>query len=203
MTRGHDEVTTGAGARAVYSPTARALHWITAAAVFVMVPVGLAMTYRGNALDIWDGVTDALYSTHKLTGFLLLWLGIGRLLYRLVHGAPPDEPTLEWWQKAASHIVHWALYGLLVIVPLLGWIGISLFPALTIFNLFDLPALAAPNEEAAKRVLAVHGWLAILLALLACGHIGAALSHHFIRKDGVLRRMLPGLGLRSPFGRQR
>lgn len=193
MTQGHDPVTTGAGRGAVYSPAARALHWITVAAVFVMIPLGLTMTYRGNTLDIWDGVTDALYSTHKLLGFLVLWLSAGRLIYRLVHGAPPDEPTLEWWQKAASHLLHWVLYGLLLIVPLLGWIGISLFPALTVFNLFDLPALAAPNEEAAKKVLFVHGSLAILLALLACGHIGAALFHYFIRKDGVLRRMLPGL----------
>jgi cytochrome b561 len=192
MTQRHDEVTTDAG-RVVYSPVARSLHWLTAAAAFVMVPLGLAMTYRGNTLDIWDGLTDALYSTHKLLGFLVLWLSVGRLIYRLVHGAPPDEPTLEWWQKAASHLVHWALYGLLLVVPLFGWIGISLFPSLTVFSLFDLPALAAPNEEAAKRVLFIHGWLAILLALLVCGHIAAALFHYFIRKDGVLRRMLPGL----------
>ncbi|RXT48015.1 hypothetical protein B6S44_23300 [Bosea sp. Tri-44] len=192
MTQRHDEVTTGAG-RFAYSRGARTLHWITAAAVFVMVPLGFAMTYRGNTLDIWDGVTDALYSTHKLIGFLVLWLSAGRLIYRLLRGAPPDEPTLEWWQKAASHLVHWALYGLLLIVPLLGWIGITLFPSLTVFGLFDLPALAAPNEEVAKRVLFVHGWVAILLALLVCGHIAAALFHYFIRKDGVLRRMLPGL----------
>lgn len=196
MTQGHDPVTAGAGRAPVYSRTARLLHWLTVAAVFVMIPLGLAMTYRGNTLDIWDGVTDALYSSHKLIGFLVLWLSAGRLIYRLLHGAPPDEPTLEWWQKAGSHLVHWALYGLLLVVPLLGWIGVSLFPALTVFNLFDLPALAAPNEEAAKRVLFVHGWLAILLALLACGHIGAALFHYFIRKDGVLRRMLPGLSRR-------
>lgn len=193
MTQGHDPVTPGAGRAAVYSPTARMLHWITVAAVFVMIPLGLAMSYRGNTLDIWDGVTDALYSTHKSIGFLVLWLSAGRLIYRLVHGAPPDEPTLEWWQKAASHLLHWMLYGLLLIVPLLGWIGVSLFPSLTVFNLFDLPALAAPNEDLAKRVLSIHGWLAILLALLVCGHIGAALFHTFIRKDGVLRRMLPGL----------
>lgn len=193
MTQGHDPVTTDAGRNAVYSPMARTLHWITVAAVFVMIPLGLAMTYRGNTLDIWDGVTDALYSTHKLLGFLVLWLSAGRLTYRLLHGAPPDEPTLEWWQKAASHLVHWMLYGLLLIVPLLGWIGVSLFPSLMVFNLFELPALAAPNEDVAKRVLSVHGWLAILLALLVCAHIGAALFHYFVRKDGVLRRMLPGL----------
>lgn len=193
MTQGHDPVTTDAGRPPVYSATARTLHWLTVAAVFVMIPLGLAMTYRGNTLDIWDGLTDALYSSHKLIGFLVLWLSAGRLIYRLVHGAPPDEPTLEWWQKAGSHLVHWILYGLLLIVPLLGWIGVSLFPSLTVFNLFDLPSLTAPNEETAKRVLFVHGWLAIALALLVCAHIGAALFHYFIRKDGVLRRMLPGL----------
>ena len=177
----------------VYSTTARRFHWLTVAAVFVMIPLGLGMTYRGNTLDIWDGLTNGLYSAHKLLGFLVLWLTAGRLAYRLLHGAPPDEPTLEWWQKAGSHLVHWALYGLLLVVPLLGWIGVSLFPALTIFDLFNLPALAGPDEAAAKRVLALHGWLAILLALTIAGHIGAALYHYFIRRDGVLRRMLPGL----------
>jgi len=175
----------------VYSPVARTLHWITVAAVCVMIPVGLAMSYRGNVLNIWDGLTNGLYSAHKLTGFLLLWLMVGRLTYRLLHGAPPDEPTLAWWQKAASHLVHWLLYGLLIVVPLLGWIGVSLFPALTIFDLFDLPALAKPNEEAAKRVLDIHGKLALATGALALVHIGAALHHYLFLKDGVMRRMLP------------
>jgi len=186
-------MTRSAGQAAVYSPAARRFHWLTVAAVFVMIPLGLGMTYRGNTLDIWDGLTNALYSSHKLLGFLILWLSAGRLIYRLAKGAPPDEPTLEWWQKAASHLVHWALYGLLLAVPLLGWIGVSLYPSLTLFNLFDLPALAKPNEAAAARILDLHGWLAILLALAIAAHIGAALFHHFIRRDGVLRRMLPGL----------
>lgn len=177
----------------VYSQVARALHWITVAAVVVMIPVGLTMSYRGNVLNIWDGLTNGLYSAHKLTGFLLLWLMAGRLAYRLLHGAPPDEPTLAWWQKAASHLVHWLLYGLLLVVPLLGWIGVSLFPALTIFDLFDLPSLAKPNEEAAKRVLDIHGKLALATGALALIHIGAALHHYLILKDGVMRRMVPWL----------
>lgn len=193
MTRKHGPVTIDADAPPVYSAVARRLHWITAAAVLVMIPLGLGMAYRGNTLNLWDGLTNALYSSHKLIGFMVLWLSAGRLAYRLFHGAPPDEPTLEWWQKAGSHILHWALYGLLLAVPLLGWIGVSLYPSLTIFGLFDLPALARPSEGAAKRVLALHGWLAVALALAVAGHIGAALFHHVIRRDGVLRRMLPGL----------
>ncbi|AMJ60892.1 cytochrome b [Bosea sp. PAMC 26642] len=185
----HDPATTE-----IYSGTARHLHWVTAAAVFVMIPLGFAMTYRGNTLNIWDGVTDALFSTHKLIGFLLLWLIVGRFAYRLIHGAPKDEPTLLWWQKAASHLVHWLLYGLLLVVPALGWIGVSLYPSLGIFGLFNLPALVKPDQALAEAVLQVHGNLAILIALLVGGHIAAALYHHLIRKDGVLRRMLPGLG---------
>lgn len=193
MTQKHDPVTADADAAPVYSATARRLHWITAAAVLVMVPLGLGMAYRGNTLNVWDGLTNALYSSHKLIGFTVLWLTAGRLTYRLVKGAPPDEPTLEWWQKAGSHLVHWAMYGLLLMVPLMGWLGVSYFPSLTIFGLFDLPALVKPDEETAKRVLWLHGWLAILLAFCVSGHIGAALFHYFIRRDGVLRRMLPGL----------
>ncbi|KPF62567.1 hypothetical protein IP69_20470 [Bosea sp. AAP35] len=189
MTQAHDNP----GPATIYTAVARHLHWITAGAVLLMVPAGLAMTYRGNTLNIWDGLTDAMYSAHKLLGFLVLWLVVGRLAYRLINGAPPDEPTLLWWHKAASHLLHWLLYGLLLVVPLLGWIGISLYPSLKIFGLFELPAITSPNQDRAGTILEIHGTLAIVMALLACAHIGAALFHHLIRKDGVLRRMLPGL----------
>ncbi|KPH80296.1 hypothetical protein AE618_14510 [Bosea vaviloviae] len=180
-------------ASSAYSAAARHMHWVTAGAILIMVPLGLAMTYRGGTLNIWDGLTDALYSSHKLLGFLVLWLVAGRLTYRLLRGAPPDEPTLLWWHKAGSHLLHWLLYGLLLVVPVLGWVGVSLYPSLTVFGLFDLPALARPNQDLATSVLTVHGKLAIVMALLACAHAGAALYHHLIRRDGVLRRMLPGL----------
>ena len=63
----------------IYGAAARHMHWITAAAVIVMVPAGLAMTYRGDTLNIWDATTNAMYSAHKLFGFLVLWLVAGRL----------------------------------------------------------------------------------------------------------------------------
>ncbi|MFA6968316.1 cytochrome b [Bosea sp. (in: a-proteobacteria)] len=193
MMQEYDSGTGPQPASSAYSAAARHMHWVTAGAILIMVPLGLAMTYRGGTLNIWDGLTDALYSSHKLLGFLVLWLVAGRLTYRLLRGAPPDEPTLLWWHKAGSHLLHWLLYGLLLVVPLLGWVGVSLYPSLTVFGLFDLPALAKPNQDLATSVLTVHGKLAIVMALLACAHAGAALYHHLIRRDGVLRRMLPGL----------
>lgn len=174
-----------------YSAPARIFHWLTAIVVVIQLSLGLAMTYRGKALDIWDALTDSLYSAHKLLGFLTLWLVAGRLIYRLVHGAPPDEPGLSRLQALAAHLVHWLLYGLLLMLPLLGWLGVSLYPSLTLFGVVDLPALTTPDQELAEAILRIHGDLAIVVAGLAAAHIAAALHHHLIRKDGVLRRMLP------------
>lgn len=176
----------------VYSPAARHFHWWTVAFIAVQVPVGLYMVWRGEATK-FDDVTNQLYSAHKLTGFFILWLVLARLVYRLTHGAPPDEPTIEPWQKVASHLNHWSLYGLLVLIPILGWLGVSLYGATNVFGLFSLPSLAAKNTDAAATVFNLHKWAAYLLIAMAAVHIAAALFHHLVRGDGVLRRMLPGL----------
>jgi cytochrome b561 len=185
------------GATAVYSPAARGFHWVTVAFVFTLVALGVAMTYRGNELKIWDGLTNGLYSAHKLLGFSLLGIVVARLIYRLTQGAPKDEPSLEPWQKAASHATHWSLYGLLLAVPLLGWRGVSQYPALDIFGLFKLPAIAAANQPAAAVSFFWHGVLGKVMLALIVIHVGAALYHHFSRKDGVLHRMLPKLKARD------
>jgi cytochrome b561 len=176
-----------------YSGTARALHWATVALIAFQVPVGVYMAYRGNTLNVWDKLTGALYSGHKLFGVAILLLVLWRLAYRFTRGAPPDEPTLEPWQKLASHATHWGLYALLVAAPVAGYVGISLFPALDIFGLFKLPGLVAPNKAAAGTAFAVHGALALGLVLLIGMHVAAALFHYLVRKDNVLGRMIPRL----------
>lgn len=177
----------------LYGPTARFLHWLTVAVVVVMIPVGFLMSYRGKVLNLWDGTTNALYSGHKLAGLALLAIVLVRLANRLVRGAPADEPTLEPWQRVISHIVHWLIYLLLIVMPVLGWVGVSMFPALDVFGLFKLPALTAPNSDGAKLAFALHGLCAFALLGLIGMHVAAALFHHFVRKDNVLVRMLPGL----------
>lgn len=180
-------------ATSTYSRTARALHWITVVLVAVQVPVGVTMVYRGNTLNLWDKLTGALYSGHKLAGVVILGLVLWRLAYRFTRGAPADEPTLEPWQKLASHANHWGLYLLLVATPVAGYVGISLFPALDIFGLVKLPGLVAPDKAAAATAFAVHRALAIGLVLLIAMHVAAALYHYLVRKDNVLGRMIPRL----------
>ncbi|MDX2157502.1 MAG: cytochrome b/b6 domain-containing protein [Hyphomicrobiaceae bacterium] len=204
----------------VYSPAARAFHWITVAFVAVMIPVGLYMVQRGAATN-FDATTNTLYSAHKLAGFTLLWLVLARLLYRFTHGAPPDEPTLAWWQRAGSHLTHWGLYGLLIAMPIVGWLGVTLYGALGTFGGVSLPAIPAAEPlyavvssvasaagfeappvggdktKAAELVFKLHFWGAMLMLVALGAHIGAALLHHFVRGDSVLRRMLPGLRKRG------
>ena len=190
-------VETTSGAIEVYSSTARAYHWIVVALIAIQAPVGLYMVYRGGTLNIWDATTNNLYSTHKLVGVIILLFVLLRLGYRLTAGAPHPEPTLEPWQRSVSEIVHWAIYLLLLVVPILGYIGVSMYPALTIFGAFNLPAITGPDKPTAEAIFGWHGYAAFTLLGLVALHIGAAIYHNIIRKDNVLGRMLPG-ALRKP-----
>ena len=184
------------GREATYSSGARHFHWWTVALLAIQVPVGLYMVYRGKVTN-FDALTNTLYSSHKTLGLIILVLVIARLGYRLAHGAPADEPTIEWWQKAAAHLTHWSLYLLLILVPVVGWLGISLYGARDVFGLFSIPPLAMPDQAAAERVLMLHKYLAYLTVAAVGAHVGGALFHYFIRKDGVLMRMLPQAGRRD------
>jgi len=185
-----------AGRPLSYSQTARRFHWWTALLVAVQAPVGFAMVYRGPTLKIWDALTNTLYNSHKLVGITIFCLVLARLGYRLGKGAPADEPNLARWQQLAAHATHWGLYLLLLLVPMLGYLGISLYPALDVFGV-PLPAVSAPNQAAAARVFLLHWVGAVLILLLVAAHVGAALMHYFILKDGVLQRMWVAAGRRS------
>jgi cytochrome b561 len=180
--------TTSAGAQELsYSTVARRFHWWTVLLIAVQVPVGLFMVRYGAATDFAEP-TGKLYDVHKLIGLTILVLALARLGYRLAHGAPADEPTLEPWEKAVSHITHWAIYALLIVVPMLGWIAVSYYGPFEPFGV-KLPALAGQDDAKATQVFFAHMLAAYLLIVLIGMHVGAALFHYVIRKDGVLRRM--------------
>jgi cytochrome b561 len=94
-------------------------------------------------------------------------------------------------QRAIAHAVHVALYALLFAMPLVGWWATSAYGApISVFWLFELPPLVAKDEAVAERAFALHRALGIAMALLIAAHAGAALHHHFVKRDRVLRRML-------------
>jgi cytochrome b561 len=177
-----------ASAGPAYSVTARVLHWVVAALVLFMVPVGIIIANE------WGGpVQQPLYDLHKSVGMLLLPLVLARLLYRLTHPPMPLPADIPALQQFAAHATHWALYGLLIVQPVVGLIATSAYPApLPMFGLFELPPVWPENRPLSERLFALHRWMGIAIAVVATMHIGAALHHHFVRRDRVLMRMVTG-----------
>jgi cytochrome b561 len=181
-----------AAGEATYSVAARRFHWWVFALLAVQIPVGLFMVRYGAATNFAEP-TGKLYDGHKVLGLVILLLVIARLVYRLVNGAPPDEPTLQPWERIVSHATHWAIYALLIVVPLLGWLAISYYGPFAPFGI-KLPSLAAQDDARATQMFFVHMAAAYVLIVLLAMHVAAALQHYLIKKDGVLRRMLVRAG---------
>ena len=171
-----------------YPPLSKLLHWSVAITVLVQLPLGFSLVHVELGAR-----QDALFNFHKSLGVLIFVLMVGRLLNRVFAGAPSPEPTIAPWQRVVSSAVHGALYLLLIMQPIVGYLANSTFGASTpFFGLFAIPAAVAANEAWANRLFALHGWIGLILLLLVAAHVVAALQHYFIRKDGVLQRMLPG-----------
>jgi cytochrome b561 len=171
-----------------YTPVARGLHWITAIIVLANIPMGIVMVnVQGGPLQ------DLLFRLHESFGALLIPIIAYRLIYRLTHTPPPLPTEIPAIQRHAAEGLHWALYGLLIVEPILGWIttSSSRSPAL-VFWLFELPPIWPENRAFSEWIAEIHGMIGFIIGFLVCAHIGAALFHHFIRKDRVLMRMITG-----------
>jgi cytochrome b561 len=174
----------GRNAGAVYGPVARGFHWLMA--VLLLWQVGVALTMVRLSEDWYH----SLSFWHESTGVTLLVLVAARLVWRLFHPPPPlDVPPL---MRLGAHANHAGLYVLLFAIPIVGTLmndalGFPVQP----FGLFTLPHLIAPNQAFGFFLLALHFWLGMALLALFAIHLGAALFHHFVRRDGTLRRMLP------------
>jgi cytochrome b561 len=170
-----------------YRWPAKLFHWLTAAAVITAIVLGFSMVSAEPGPR-----QNQLYDLHRSFGALILVLTGARLLWRLYSPPPPLVPGMPAWQEKAATGLHRLLYVLLFAMPLLGWAGTSAFPAtITVFGLFELPPLLEPNRELSTILLGIHWRLGWVICVLLVGHIGAALYHHFIKKDDTLRRMLP------------
>jgi cytochrome b561 len=169
-----------------YGAPSKFFHWVLAFFVLCMLVLGYFMDDLSN--PILKGV---VYNAHKMTGVIILALVICRLVWVSINPKPQLSLETRWWELWAEHLVHWALYLSLLIMPLSGWIGSSAAgkaPKLWGYT-FSLPI--AKNASVINAAFWVHNTLFWVFAALICGHIGAAFYHHFIRKDQILKRMLP------------
>jgi len=173
-----------------YTGTARLLHWLIVALLIVQFIIAWTMPGLRRNTPL-----TTIIDLHFSFGMLILFVAIIRLIWRVTHREPEPEDGLPPWQVASARVMHWLLYLLLFVVPILGWINASWrgYPV-TLFGLFEMPALVAKRAPNWGFTGDLHGLLANYLLLALVGiHVAAALYHHFIRRDGVLRRMLPGV----------
>jgi cytochrome b561 len=178
----------GEGTVPGYTLTARILHWVTAVLVLTMIPIGIAMANAD-----FGKAQDTLYHLHRSVGVLLLPIVVIRVIWRFLHPPPPLPSDIPAIQQVAAHTTHWALYALLIVQPVIGWIATSAYRApILFFWLFEVPPIWPVDQPFSEAMFKVHRNLGIAIAFLACIHIGAALFHHFIRKDRVLMRMVSG-----------
>jgi cytochrome b561 len=174
--------------RAGYSGPSKTLHWLIVALLIAQFIIAWIMPDIGRNTPV-----TTLISLHFTFGIVILAVAVVRLLWRFVSAVPPQEPGVPEWQETLSQIVHWLLYALLLVVPLLGWINASWRGMPVVMFGLELPKLIATRAAGWQWTGDVHGLLAnyVMLALIGV-HVVGALYHHFIRHDGVLKRMLPG-----------
>ena len=173
---------------------AKLLHWLVALLVLGQLAVGLSMVWLVTDL----GAKFQLYQLHKSFGVLVLSLVLVRLVWRRLNATVPVLPEgLRPWERRAAVLTHRGFYVLLILLPITGWLVASASPLgipTVVFGLFTLPNPIGANAALESVMSVVHGSLAVLLVATLALHVGAALKHHFVLRDDVLTRMLPGGG---------
>lgn len=172
-----------------HHPTTVALHWLQAASIVAAFGIGLTM------VDLPMSPARLLrFNWHKWAGITALALAFVRVGWRIGHPPPPEVP-MPPWQARAARALHRDLYALALVVPLAGWAYSSAagFPVV-LFGVLPLPDFVPESRALAGVLKPVHKVLAALLGAAVLLHVGAALHHQFVRRDGLLSRMWFGRG---------
>jgi cytochrome b561 len=171
-----------------YSGAAKSLHWLVVALLIAQFIFAWTMPHIGR-----DTPVTTLISLHFTFGIIILAVAVIRLLGRLAEVDPAPEDGLPSWQITSARVMHWLLYVLLFVVPILGWMNASWRGMPIVMFGAELPALMAKRAPGWGWTGDVHSLLAEYGMLTLVGlHVLAGLYHYIVRRDRVLQRMLPG-----------
>jgi cytochrome b561 len=173
----------------VYRPAARAMHWLSALLVLTTIPAGVIMLQEGLSRPM----QNSLFMYHKNIGVFILLLVLARLAYRVANPPPPLPASVSAGQARIAGLVHGLLYLFLIIMAVSGYVRVVAggFP-LEVWDAMGVPRLLEKSETLAAQAKAIHATARYALVVLILMHVGAALYHGLVRKDGVLARMWPG-----------
>jgi cytochrome b561 len=166
---------------------AKTLHWLTLAlliAAFTLAVSMVNMPFSPRKLEF--------YSWHKWVGVTIFLVALLRLAWRLLNPVPPQPASIPPWQRRLAGLSHAALYAILIVMPVTGWIMSSALNLPVVYlGLVHIPSPFGVDRALGEAMKVVHLSLAVALLVLVTIHVLAALYHHFVLRDDVLRRMLP------------
>ena len=169
-----------------FTPVQRTLHWLMAVCILAMLFIGVGMVSTITPKYL------TLVSIHRPLGIAILVLAVLRLIVRLRNGAPPLPEDLPAPMKLGAELSHYALYALMIAMPLLGWgmLSAAAYP-IHLFGGFDLPPILPQSDSLHTLLWNAHRSLAFVFFAVILLHIAAALFHALVRRDGVFEAMAP------------
>ncbi|MCQ8239314.1 cytochrome b [Rhizosaccharibacter radicis] len=172
--------------RTRFTATQRTLHWLMAAAILAMLFIGVGMKSTITPKYL------TLVSIHKPLGIAILVLALLRLGVRLRFGTPPLPADLPAPMRLGAVLSHWALYALMIVMPLLGWAMLSAagYP-IRLGAGITLPPILAQDDHLHAVLWSLHSNLAFVFFALILLHLAAGLFHALVRRDGVFEAMAP------------
>lgn len=169
-----------------YGVLTRILHWAVALLMITLIALGWWMV----GLSYYDRWYHDALETHKALGMIALLLGGVKVAWYLGSAKVAFAAGVRSWERIVARGVHAAFLVLMVMIPCTGYlISTSAGDGISMFGLFDVPALAARDERVRDLAIELHYYAAYAIGALALLHAGAALKHQFLDKDGTLRRM--------------
>jgi len=165
----------------------RWLHWVMAVLILAMLFIGVGMVSSVHEYH-W------LLALHRPLGMLVLLLAAIRLINRLASGTPALPAQMPSWQRLAAQASHWVLYALMFALPLVGWGMLSAggYPVV-LYGALQLPHILPLNVALYGVLRSAHTLLALLLFVTFLAHLGAALMHAWVFRDGVFPSMAGSL----------
>jgi cytochrome b561 len=175
-----------------YTSVAKWFHWVTLPLIAIALPVGFVIDYIARE----PIATKHLFiSVHMSAGLTILFVTIARLGWRIAHPPPPLPEHVPPPLRLAANTVHWLLYAALIVQPVLGFalanaMGYGMEEEFAYLGFINIPAVIGEDEALMETLQQMHRWVGYAIAALLVAHIGGAVYHHAIRRDGVLMRML-------------
>ena len=167
-----------------YHPAAKTFHWLVAALVFFVWPLGFLLDL------VKSGVHNDFLFWHASLGFTVFWLMLARLCVRFLTETPAKPSGMPGWLSGTAYLNQWLLYLALISQPLIGFLLVSASEGMfTWFGIIPIPSPIGKSPAVAHTLAEIHQFLAWTILVLIGLHICGALYHRVIRKDDTLARM--------------